>query len=148
MSDPEGSGYADDMGQGAVENCKADMDHLLGPLDPSSLWVTRIRGELSRDALAADLELSAAADQSPVAQVYQIAEENQTGDPCPPGTYPDCYPGEGEGSAAGDGAADAPGASIGCGCVLGARSGFQWGVATVLALGAAAAGRRRSRRRS
>src|SRR5262249_32903784 len=60
MSDPVGSGYADDVGKGAVEACQADLDDLLAGIAPASFWITRMSAELSQAALATDLELAAA----------------------------------------------------------------------------------------
>ena len=135
-SNPTGSGYADDMGQGAVDACKEDLADLLATLDPASVWVTRVRGELSRDALASDLDLAAATDQSAVPAVLQVPDGAMIGSPC---LYADCYDGTG---------ADGPGSpgddpdSSG-GCSIGEPAGFRWSLAALAALGIAAALRRR-----
>jgi hypothetical protein len=148
---PSASGYADENGQGAVEACQADLDDLFATLDARSLWVTRIRSELSRDALEADLDLAADGDQSFVSNVLQVPDANQIGDPCP-NAYPDCYSGSSTGSdGSGDGStfedADADsgcnaGTPTGGGCALGSPSGFRWSLVVLMALGAATAWRR------
>src|SRR5262249_39766937 len=64
--DPLNSGYADEMGMGAVQACQDDLDALFGAFSLSSLWTTRLYGELSRASLGADLVLQAEATQSSV----------------------------------------------------------------------------------
>lgn len=93
---PQDSGYADENGQGAVEACQADLDALYGTIDDTSLWITRAAAQLSRAALADDLELGASADQSPVTRWFQAEKQIGTPPPCPtfdpcddlPGTEP------------------------------------------------------------
>jgi uncharacterized protein (TIGR03382 family) len=63
---PIESGYGDDMGNGALQESQADLDALFATIPDGSLWVTRLRGELSRAALGADLPIGAAGDQSVV----------------------------------------------------------------------------------
>ncbi len=88
QSDPVGSGYADDMGLGAVDACTADLDALFGGINPASLWVSRIHGELSREALSADLMIGASSDQDPVKRSFTAPTAVGKGPPCP--EYPPC----------------------------------------------------------
>jgi hypothetical protein len=80
---PIDSGYADEMGAGAPAAAQADMATLFGTLDPSSMWITRLHGELSRGALATDLTLGAAADQTPVRRSLQATTTIGTAPTCP-----------------------------------------------------------------
>jgi MYXO-CTERM domain-containing protein len=86
--DPLESGYADDMGMGAVASCEADLDALFGLIPDSSLWVTRIYGELSRAALGTDLDLQAEASQSQVQRYFEAPNTIGTPPACP--TFPPC----------------------------------------------------------
>ncbi|MFO0762970.1 MAG: DUF2330 domain-containing protein [Byssovorax sp.] len=88
MSDPVGSGYADDMGNGAVDACNADLAALFAGIPPASIWVSRMRGELSREALASDLTVSASADQTPINRYITAPTAVGNGPPCP--MYPPC----------------------------------------------------------
>jgi hypothetical protein len=88
QNDPIGSGYADSMGQGAPQTLQDDLDALFGSIPDSSLWITRLSGELSRAALGADLQLGAAADQSKVPRFFQLVNQTGTPPPCP--TFPPC----------------------------------------------------------
>ena len=149
MTDPIASGYADDMGQGAVEACQADLDDLFASLDPASVWVTRIRAELAYAALASDLDLQAASAQSQVPNVLFVPDASTIGNPC---AYADCYSGSSGNVGAGAGASygDGGGASDeiassggGCACAVDGSTSFPGGLATLGALGMAAALRRR-----
>ncbi len=82
------SGYADEMGNGAVEAAQADLMTLFGTLDPNSVWITRLHGELSRQALVADLTLGASANQVPVNRYLQATKTQGTAPACP--VYPPC----------------------------------------------------------
>ncbi|MBL9026921.1 MAG: DUF2330 domain-containing protein [Myxococcales bacterium] len=86
--DPAGSGYADESGQGAVEAAAADVATLTAGINPSSLWVTRISADLSREALGVDLRLQASTTQQPIERYLQV--QNTVGIPpaCP--TFPPC----------------------------------------------------------
>jgi hypothetical protein len=66
---PEQSGYGDGMSVGPFEALGSDMDAMLSGLgnDP---WLTRLRAELPREALATDLTLEADSDQSPVQRSF------------------------------------------------------------------------------
>lgn len=86
--DPKNSGYADDMGQGAVEAAQADLDTLFGGLDLNTVWITRLHGELSRAALLTDLTLGASSDQTPVNRFLQATTTTGTAPKCP--TFPPC----------------------------------------------------------
>jgi hypothetical protein len=86
-----------------------DLDALLSGMSNIAGTVTRLRADLARDALAKDLNLTAAADQRPLTNKRQIT--NDVNRPvCP--TYPPCPPeiqarGGGGCSAAADGASSA-----------------------------------------
>jgi hypothetical protein len=83
-TNPVESGYADDDGLNAVVNATADIERLTAGTDPATRWISRLSGELSRDALTTDLALQASADQSSVNRWFYI--ENAIGTPpeCPP----------------------------------------------------------------
>lgn len=91
--EPVESGYEGDPAQGLspVEEAEADVEKLVGGLDPESVWITRLTAQLSREALAEDLELSAAASQEEVTGVLQAAQAIGS-PPCPASTCPagDC----------------------------------------------------------
>jgi len=82
-SDPADSGYGDGDPQLAIQEASADMNVLLGSLDPNTLWFTRLRAELSRPALATDLQLEAADSQTPIWTERYIQNAQGT-PPCPP----------------------------------------------------------------
>jgi MYXO-CTERM domain-containing protein len=86
--DPLHSGYADEMGNGAPDAAQADLTTLLGSLDPASVWITRLHGELSRQALLSDLTLGASANQVPVNRFLQATKTKGTAPTCP--VYPPC----------------------------------------------------------
>jgi MYXO-CTERM domain-containing protein len=88
VTDPAGSGYADEQGMGAVEACAADLDTLFAGIDVNSLWVSRLHGELSREALATDLLVNASSDQSQVKRSFTAPTAVGKGPPCP--EYPPC----------------------------------------------------------
>lgn len=71
-------------GDGTVESATAEAEEDFAALFPrpteAGLWLTRLRGELDRAALDADLNL-VAAPQVPVSNWLQVA--SFTGDPCP-----------------------------------------------------------------
>lgn len=104
--DPSNSGYnLEDPEKTALDQAQADVDLLLHGVDRGTAWLTRIRAELPREALAEDLSLQAAADQSIVEHTYFV--ENTTGTPpqCPP--VQDCDDGfEDDGFDEGDGSFD------------------------------------------
>jgi hypothetical protein len=86
QNDPVGSGYADAMGQNAAQNLADDMSALLGSIPESTLWITRMESQLSRAALAADLQVGAAADQSVVQNYHVLSHTIGTPPACPPNT--------------------------------------------------------------
>lgn len=99
QSDPVNSGYADEMGQGAELALKDDLDALFGTLDPTSVWITRLHGELSRQALLTDLTLGASSNQDPVNRFLQATKTKGTAPTCP--MFPPC--GSGSGGIGGNG---------------------------------------------
>jgi hypothetical protein len=88
QTDPVGSGYADDMGNGAPEACAADLAALFGQISPASLWISRMRAELSREALGADLSVSASQDQTALNRYLTAQSTIGTPPQCP--SYPPC----------------------------------------------------------
>ena len=104
---PVESGYADDMGMNAEQNCKDDLAALFGGLVRENAWVTRLYTELSRPALKTDLEVGASTDQTPLERYFQTVKSVGHPPPCP--TYPPCP---------GSGADDAPGTVSSKGCTL------------------------------
>jgi hypothetical protein len=82
-ADPVGSGYADPMGQGAVEAAQADVETLTAGMSQEVLWITRLSADLSRDALAADLVLQASPSQQPIERFLQVFNEVGTRPECP-----------------------------------------------------------------
>jgi len=141
--DPADSGYADDMGNGGLQALDADMAALFSNIPASSLWITRLEGELSRTALGADLQLTASADQSQVTRFFQATQTAGTAPTCAPVIPCD----EGSGGAGGAGGSTGGGVSGGSGggCALtgSSPSGSLFGAAAVLA--ALALVRRRAR---
>jgi hypothetical protein len=83
MWNPESTGYGEDETT-AFLGVTEDLDALYGSIDPSSLWVTRLHGELSRPALAADLTLEASPDQSTVERYFDVELTVGTAPECPP----------------------------------------------------------------
>ncbi|MDP9001107.1 MAG: DUF2330 domain-containing protein [Myxococcota bacterium] len=76
---PDGGG----AGQTALEVRSQDLNTLF-PLGGTSVRITRLRADLSQAALAKDLVLQAAADQSPLSNIYQTTlSKNANCGPCP-----------------------------------------------------------------
>jgi MYXO-CTERM domain-containing protein len=78
LQDPTASAYAPvpapdggGAGQTALEVRSQDLNTLF-PLGGSTVRVTRMRGDLSQAALAADLILQASADQAPLSNTYPV----------------------------------------------------------------------------
>jgi hypothetical protein len=90
--DPKSSGYADAMGQGARVALDEDMQALFGGINETALWITRLRSELSRAALANDLTVSASTDQEPVARFLTATKTTGTAPACP--SFPPCDNGD------------------------------------------------------
>jgi uncharacterized protein DUF2330 len=80
---PDQSGYGDGMGMGAVDEATADAAKLIGNINPSSLWITRLHGELPRAALGKDLEVGASVKQTQVANYIQTKVGIGTPPACP-----------------------------------------------------------------
>jgi hypothetical protein len=81
QSDPVKSGYADAMGQNAEQNLAADMATLFAGINPTAAWVTYFEGDIAHEALTADLQIGAAADQSVVSRTFNVTQAIGT-DPC------------------------------------------------------------------
>ncbi len=82
--DPNNSGYGDPVGTDAKDNLTEDLAALWGTIPDQGVWVTRLYGELSRAALASDLSLGAAADQSQVLRYLNAEKSVGTPPACPP----------------------------------------------------------------
>jgi hypothetical protein len=83
--DPINSGYGlDPMGPSPLEECNADLDDLFFSIPDSTMWITRLHAELSRAALATDLQVQASADQSSVNRWFQLTNTTGTQPACPP----------------------------------------------------------------
>jgi hypothetical protein len=145
QTDPLKSGYADAMGQGAIQACQADLDKLYGFIPPGSLWVTRIYGELSRAALGSDLTVGASTDQSQVERYLVATQTKGTAPACP--VNPPCNDTVGTtgglsgifGDSSGDGAK-------GGGCAMGGSAGVSAVLGSAGLMGLLAVLRRRRRR--
>lgn len=89
---PEQSGYDDGSGDwdAMQQAAEEDLDTLFGGLDPASVYLTRMRAELSRAALGTDLLIGAADDQSTISNIVQTEafEGTQPACPTPP---PGCW---------------------------------------------------------
>ena len=136
---PDQSGYADAMGNGAQQNLSEDLGVLFANIPVTSFWITRLEGQLSRAALAKDLQIGASTDQS---QVQNVLVATQT-----KGTAPGCGV---CGAGGGSGLGDSPGANASGSCAVasdpGAQRAFLGGLAAFFALGLARARRDRRRR--
>ncbi|MBN4050424.1 DUF2330 domain-containing protein [Desulfobulbus sp. AH-315-M07] len=85
---PESAGYPDLTPAEAHAAADEDIALLFGGLDESSVRLTRLRAELSRDSLKTDLVLGARADQGAISNVIQTTLFTGTQPACPP--PPDC----------------------------------------------------------
>jgi hypothetical protein len=108
MYDPINSGYADSMGNGAPMAATADLDTLFSGINMSSLWITRLFGEMPRSALTKDLTVGAATSQTQVpTQLTAAKYVNCAG--CPAGNGGAGSGSGTSGSGAGNGAGGASG---------------------------------------
>ncbi len=155
--DPINSGYADEMGNGALAAFQADLAALQGTLDPSSLWITRLHSELSRQALLTDLNLGASSDQMPVNRFLQASTTKGTAPTCQ--EFPPCpsTSGNGGGVSTGGGGAFPTGGwdvlsnveggnKAGGGCAMTQDGGFSSTLGALSVLAALALVRRRRSR--
>jgi hypothetical protein len=87
---PEQSGYDDGSGDWEQAHQAAELDllALFGNEISGDAYVTRLRAELSRSALAADLAVGASLDQSTVSRTLQTTQWVGSQPPCAP--PPDC----------------------------------------------------------
>jgi hypothetical protein len=153
--DPANSGYGDGDAAKAQQELDADLAKLIGSIDEQSLWYSRMHGELSRKALATDLEVGAAKDQSVVVRAFQAEKTIGTPPACP--QFPPCDDGSSGGAGVGGGLWDGhfsgvgsaqpskppSGTSCAFGAGVGSRAGgLGW---AGLALAALAAASRRKR---
>jgi MYXO-CTERM domain-containing protein len=139
--DPIGSGYGDDMGMGAVEAAQEDVDTLLAGIDTGNIWITRISSELSRAALANDLVLEAASNQSSLNRWFDVQASVGTPPECPPPPPPCDDFGLGDGNYGGDGS-NILGSNSGC-STANVREAAPFGLALALGLVGLASRRRR-----
>jgi hypothetical protein len=101
---PLQSGYADSMGMNAVPNEMADMTALFTGISASSLWITRLNGQLPRTALSTDLNVGASMSQTPISNIINVTKSVN-----PPMCTP-CSTGAGFTTTAGAGGATTSGA--------------------------------------
>jgi hypothetical protein len=87
-SKPEESGYTGAQGMSALQSYQADIQALFASIPATTLTLTRLYAELPKEALATDLTVEAASDQTPVKRVFNITKTEGTPPPCP--TYPPC----------------------------------------------------------
>jgi MYXO-CTERM domain-containing protein len=85
--DPRGAGYGDGDPTAAQTELDEDLDTLFTGLSAPP-YITRLRAELSRAALATDLVLQASSDQSPLSNHINVTNTVGTPPACPP--PPDC----------------------------------------------------------
>jgi MYXO-CTERM domain-containing protein len=133
--DPAASGYGDGDATSATVEAQQDLTTLAGGVDRASAWVTRLRGELVRAALADDLVLEAADSQFTVPR-SMVAFESVGTPYCPPNPPPpNCT------SVGGFGDGDEPDVEVdahdgsGCGCAMPSHSGKTAALLALLALG-------------
>lgn len=148
---PEGSGYGDGDWEQAYAEATEDLDVLFAGLTSQNVFVTRLRAELSRDALGSDLVVEAADSQESVSRVLQVTETVGTKPACPPPV--DCNGSSGDtGSSGGFGSYAGPGSrgdtsSDDKGCAVsapGTHGGAAGGLAMLMGLGLYVARRRRA----
>ncbi len=80
---PEQSGYGADY-QAAYDAMQEDLKALFAGMDENSVWLTRLRAELPREALGNDLVLQAASSQTEVANFIQTTKFIGPQPSCPP----------------------------------------------------------------
>lgn len=105
---PAESGYGDDMGVGAQMAFDADMATLFAGIADGSAWVGRIRAELPRAALAADLQMMASPNQSAIQRSFTAQKTIGTPPMCP--MDPPCRDSTSSGSSGGPGGVGSGGA--------------------------------------
>jgi MYXO-CTERM domain-containing protein len=77
-------------GETAQQVMQDDLDTLFPGANQGTVWVTRMRADLSHAALATDLVLQASADQTPLSNIYQVTKSVNAPtcpavpNPCPP----------------------------------------------------------------
>jgi MYXO-CTERM domain-containing protein len=87
---PGTTGYGDpDNNISELDDANADLDILFTGLKEDSIWVTRMHAQLSRDALANDLNLEAEPTQNKVSRYIQTTNADGTPPECP--DYSWCY---------------------------------------------------------
>jgi hypothetical protein len=154
---PDQSGYGDpsDGWATASQELQEDLDDLFGSLDPNAVWLTRMNAELSRAAYSKDLELGAAASQTPISSYIQTSKAIGEAPICP--VYDACPETGSGGSGSGSGSSSVGGMWGGFGngangsksssCAMG-TSGDTSTVLAVLGLGLGLGIARRRRRAS
>lgn len=82
QASPGTSGWGDPMkGVSEQDDATADLDTLFAGMSPDHTWLNRLYANLTRPALAQDLELQASADQTPISRFLQAKESKGT-PPC------------------------------------------------------------------
>jgi hypothetical protein len=66
-----------------LDSATEDLDTLFAGLDPGSVWLTRMKAELSREAFKKDLEIEAEPTQSQVSRVFQAKYADGPVPKCP-----------------------------------------------------------------
>jgi hypothetical protein len=96
---------AGDAGAGeTADQARTDDLATVFPSSTGTVWITRLRADLSQQALGTDLVLGAAASQTEMSNIYQVTQSvnapvcPSVPDPCPPCDY-----GGGSGSSSGGG---------------------------------------------
>ncbi|MSP25851.1 MAG: DUF2330 domain-containing protein [Myxococcales bacterium] len=148
---PVASGYGVDEQdfEGAHAKAQEDLDTLFAGMNEGSVWVTRMRAELSKSALATDLGVAAADAQDEVSNFIQTTKFVGTQPACPP-PPPGCEEGTTGVTTGGSGVPwgvddDGPGGGTGCSMGTPAANTAAVGAAMLL-LGAGATLRRRKQR--
>jgi MYXO-CTERM domain-containing protein len=62
----------------------ADLDKLYGAIPEGALWINRMTGELSREALADDLDMGASMSQAQVVRWFEATKTIGKAPECPP----------------------------------------------------------------
>ncbi|MCC6553349.1 MAG: DUF2330 domain-containing protein [Polyangiaceae bacterium] len=143
--DPASSGYVDDSGATPAEELQADLEKLYGGIPDGSLWINRFHGELTRPALADDLDLQASADQSYVNRYFEATQAVGTPPECPPAPPCDEYPPDGSPDPLGANGGDVDLWGGGGSCAMEQRGAAQAALGGLAALAALSLVRRRRR---
>ncbi len=138
------SGYGAGMDSAAPKEAEDDLAALFGELDPTSLWMTRLQGQLGQQAFSADLTLGLSAMQTPVSRDLTISKTTGVAPVCP--VNPPCAEttsagatgtagtsGAGGSSSSGGGSSSSGGGSSSCAMARDGGSPSMLGALSVLA---------------